>query len=52
MPAPQVGALFPGLTPADLPDREGWAVERIVCVVLCVFSQRWLEFRELLFFFF
>jgi len=27
--APMVCAFFPGLTPADLPDGEGWAVERI-----------------------
>jgi kynurenine formamidase len=27
--APQVCAFFPGLSPADLPDAEGWAVERI-----------------------
>ena len=27
--APMVCAFFPGLTPAELPDGEGWAVERI-----------------------
>ena len=27
--APQVASLFPGLTVADLPDGEGWAVERV-----------------------
>src|SRR5687767_12423955 len=27
--APQVCTFFPGLTPAELPDGEGWAVERI-----------------------
>ena len=27
--AEQVCAFFPGLTPAELPDQEGWAVERI-----------------------
>ena len=27
--APMVCAFFPGLTPADLPDGEGWAVERV-----------------------
>jgi kynurenine formamidase len=27
--APAVCAFFPGLTPADLPDGEGWAIERI-----------------------
>jgi kynurenine formamidase len=27
--ASQVCSLFPGLTPADLPDGEGWAIERI-----------------------
>ena len=27
--APQMCAFFPGLTPADLPDGEGWAVERV-----------------------
>ena len=26
---PQVCKFFPGLSPADLPDREGWAMERI-----------------------
>jgi kynurenine formamidase len=27
--ASQVCAFFPGLTPADLPDAEGWAIERV-----------------------
>ena len=27
--AEQVCAFFPGLTPAELPEQEGWAVERI-----------------------
>jgi kynurenine formamidase len=27
--APAVCAFFPGLTPADLPDGEGWAIERV-----------------------
>ena len=27
--APQVCAFFPGLAPADLPDGEGWAIERV-----------------------
>ena len=27
--APQVCAFFPGLQPADLPDGEGWAIERV-----------------------
>src|SRR5580658_8783569 len=26
---PQMAVSFPGLTPADLPDGEGWAVERV-----------------------